>query len=112
MQVDPEPVVVPRRHRHRPADPVVTMHVTPERPAPALTLRITLSAKRSHYRVRSGDSLWRIAQSLVGSGAGSGRVVSTVHLLWSLNRGRIASGNENLLATSDVLRIPARREVR
>jgi hypothetical protein len=109
MQVDPEPVVAPRRHRH--STPVIEMHVTPERPARTLVVRVTLSAERSRYRVRSGDSLWRIAQSLVGSGAGSGRVVSTVHMLWSLNRGHIASGNENMLATSDVLVIPARHEL-
>ncbi len=59
---------------------------------------------RTHV-VRAGESLWSIASDLVGSRASSSRIAAEVARLWALNRGRIGTGDPNLLRTGTLLRL-------
>jgi len=49
--------------------------------------------------VRPGDSLWSIAVALRGSDASVVAVTREVGRLWALNRGRIGTGDPDLLPT-------------
>jgi LysM repeat protein len=57
------------------------------------------------YTVRRGDSLWSIAERLLGPDASAGQVAREVHRLWTLNTDRIATGDPNLIHPSTVLRL-------
>jgi hypothetical protein len=48
--------------------------------------------------VRAGESLWSIANDLLGRQAGPAGIAREVDRLWSLNQRRIASGDPDLLA--------------
>ena len=63
------------------------------------------------YRIRPGDSLWRIARGLAGPGATDAQILRVEQLLWALNRHRIASGDPNVVTTADVILLPAREEL-
>lgn len=47
--------------------------------------------------VRSGDSLWTIARSLLPPGASQSEVQSKLHELWSRNAARIGTGDPNMI---------------
>ena len=55
--------------------------------------------------VRPGESLWSIAQDLLGSDASAMRVAAEVARLWELNRDRIPSGDPNLIAVGQQLKL-------
>ncbi len=57
------------------------------------------------YRVRSGDSLWRIAGHRLGSGATATATAQEVTRLWELNRERIGTGNPDLIFPGQTLRM-------
>jgi hypothetical protein len=45
-----------------------------------------------------GESLWSIADDLLGGHAPAARIAREVHRLWTLNERRIATGDPDLLA--------------
>ena len=55
------------------------------------------SRRASTYVVVPGQSLWVIAQGLVGESAGIGEIAFEVQHLWHLNTGRIGTGNPDLI---------------
>jgi nucleoid-associated protein YgaU len=65
------------------------------------------SASRSArtHTVRAGESLWTIAERLVGPDASATAVAAEVARLWELNRDRIGSGDPSLIYTGTTLRL-------
>jgi resuscitation-promoting factor RpfA len=55
--------------------------------------------------VRPGESLWTIAQDLLGPEASATRIAAEVARLWDLNRDRIPSGDPDLIAVGQQLRL-------
>jgi hypothetical protein len=59
---------------------------------------------RSHI-VLSGESLWSIADDLLGGDASPSRISREVHKLWELNKERIGTGDPDLLMVGTRLRL-------
>jgi hypothetical protein len=59
----------------------------------------------STYVVKPGQSLWVIAQGLVGRPASIGEIAFEVQHLWQLNTGRIGTGNPDLIYPGLKLRL-------
>ena len=57
------------------------------------------------YRVRPGDSLWRIAERRLGPSATATETAQEVTRLWELNRQRIGTGNPDLILPGQTLRM-------
>ncbi len=57
------------------------------------------------YVVQSGDSLWSIARTVLGSSASPARIAREVDRLWDLNSDRIGTGNPDLLMVGTKLRL-------
>jgi nucleoid-associated protein YgaU len=57
----------------------------------------------THVVVEPGQSLWAIAQSLLGGAASNSRLVSVVARLWQLNAARIGTGDPNLIYPGQTL---------
>jgi len=57
------------------------------------------------YRVRPGDSLWRIAERHLGSDATVTATAQEVTRLWELNRQHIGTGNPDLIFPGQTLRM-------
>jgi nucleoid-associated protein YgaU len=55
--------------------------------------------------VQPGDSLWSIAKRLLGGEPSPARVAREVNRLWSLNEGRIGTGDPDLLLVGTKLRL-------
>jgi nucleoid-associated protein YgaU len=55
------------------------------------------------YVVRPGDTLWEIAEALLGSGASEAEIVREISRLWERNRDRIASGSPDLIRPGERL---------
>jgi hypothetical protein len=55
--------------------------------------------------VRAGESLWSIANDLLGGQAGPARIARQVDRLWTLNQRRIATGDPDLLVIGTRLRL-------
>jgi LysM domain len=55
--------------------------------------------------VRPGESLWSIAQGLLGSDASAMRIAAEVARLWELNRDRIPSGDPDLISVGQQLKL-------
>jgi hypothetical protein len=55
------------------------------------------------YRVRPGDSLWRIAALHLGSDATTAQTAQEVNRLWKLNEQRIGTGNPDLIFPGQTL---------
>jgi len=53
--------------------------------------------------VLEGESLWAIANDLLGAEATPAEVAREVHRLWQLNRNRIGTGDPDLLMTGTTL---------
>jgi hypothetical protein len=58
------------------------------------------------YAVRSGDTLWSIARSLLGPGSSPAQIARKVDQLWRLNAERIRSGRPDLIQPGERLRLP------
>jgi hypothetical protein len=56
--------------------------------------------------VQPGDSLWSIATRQLDSGASPAELARVVHMLWTLNEDRIATGDPDLLPVGTLLRLP------
>jgi nucleoid-associated protein YgaU len=57
------------------------------------------------YRVRPGDSLWRIAGRYLGPDATVTETAQEVTRLWELNRQRIGTGNPDLIFPGQTLKM-------
>ncbi|MGH2745815.1 MAG: LysM peptidoglycan-binding domain-containing protein [Thermoleophilaceae bacterium] len=64
----------------------------------------SLRGARFHV-VEPGDSLWSIAKRLLGREASPARIAREVNRLWSLNEGRIGTGDPDLLMVGTKLRL-------
>ena len=53
--------------------------------------------------VKPGDTLWSIAEGVLGKDAGSAAVAREVHKLWQLNAARIGTGSPDLIVPGQVL---------
>jgi Domain of unknown function (DUF4397)/LysM domain len=56
--------------------------------------------------IRPGDSLWTIAQRIVGQRASNAAVEKELVAIWNLNAGRIGTGDPNLIFPGTRLRLP------
>jgi hypothetical protein len=56
--------------------------------------------------IRAGDSLWAIAQRIVGPSASNAAVEKELVSIWNLNAGRIGTGDPNLIFPGTHLRLP------
>jgi hypothetical protein len=60
--------------------------------------------RRIHI-VAPGESLWSIAEGLIGHDASATRIAAEVARLWELNRDRIPSGDPDLIAVGQQLKL-------
>ena len=95
-----------------PAYAAPPVRVPQPRPAPytgtasAQTLRHATVARGDRVHVvRPGESLWSIAEGLLGRGASPARVAQEVNRLWELNAARIGTGNPDLVMAGTTLRL-------
>ena len=63
------------------------------------------SASARFHVVRPGESLWAIAERLLGDDASTAEIADEVARLWTLNRDRIASGYANLIVAGTKLKL-------
>jgi LysM domain len=77
--------------------------------APAVTRNVATAQSKAtgarFHTVRPGESLWSIAEGLLGSDASATRIAAEVGRLWELNRDRIPSGDPDLIAVGQELRL-------
>jgi hypothetical protein len=103
--------VVPRKHELNKPSPLtasagtaaVTAQPAPTPPVRAVTDRVH-PGDRSHV-VETGESLWSIADDLLGGDASPARIAREVHKLWELNKKRIGTGDPDLLMVGTRLRL-------
>ena len=57
------------------------------------------------HLVRPGESLWSIAEHLLGTSASPAQIAGEVNRLWELNKARIGTGNPDLLMAGTKLRL-------
>lgn len=57
------------------------------------------------YEVRRGDSLWSIAQAVLGTEASPAQIAREVHHLWQLNADAIGTGDPDLIMAGQTLRL-------
>jgi Tfp pilus assembly protein FimV len=67
-------------------------------PRPAVSDRV--------HVVRSGESLWSIAEDLLGPGASTAQIARAVERLWALNAERIGSGDPDVIVSGQRLVVP------
>jgi LysM domain len=83
-----------------PAVPVPTADRAVYTPAANEMLR---AGRGGVYVVKAGDTLWEIAEALLGPGAGSAAIAREVSRLWRRNDDRIASGSPDLIRPGERL---------
>ena len=64
------------------------------------------AASTSVHVVRAGESLWSIAEDLLGPGASTEEIARAVERLWELNAERIGSGDPDLIVSGQRLVVP------
>ena len=74
-------------------------------PAPEAQPPQPPAAGAPFHIVEAGESLWSIAAALRGPRASTAAVTRQVHRLWKLNKGRIGTGDPNVLPTGVKLRL-------
>jgi nucleoid-associated protein YgaU len=67
--------------------------------------RGTTPVRGQRYTVQEGDSLWSIAQRLLGRDVTNGQIAREVGRLWQINEERIGTGSPSLLPIGTVLRL-------
>ena len=67
--------------------------------------RSRASVRARVHVVQPGESLWTIAENLLGAGSSATRIAAEVARLWELNRERIPSGDPDLIAVGQELRL-------
>jgi hypothetical protein len=94
--------------------PIAASDTTPrgsDAPAPQLVVNTrarTTGANRNGAKVhvvQPGESLWAIAENLLGSAASPARIAREVRRLWSLNEARIGTGDPDVLMVGTELRL-------
>ena len=60
---------------------------------------------RSVHTVRSGECLWSIAAALLPAAADNAEIAAEVERLWTLNAGRIGTGDPSLIYAGTELRL-------
>lgn len=103
--VAPAPVVPSRVGGPAQPEPASKAPRKVHTPHPATT-KSPAPARGHSYTVQSGDSLWSIARELVGPEASNARVAVLVDRLWTLNAGRIGTGNPDMLKIGTDLALP------
>jgi nucleoid-associated protein YgaU len=96
--------------RSAPAAPLGTV---PTRSQPAVVAqagaperdRAPAATNARFHVVRSGESLWAIARTLLGPSASPAQIAREVDRLWRLNEDRIGTGNRDLLMVGTKLRL-------
>jgi nucleoid-associated protein YgaU len=71
----------------------------------AATKDALFSRSARTHTVRAGESLWTIAERLVGPDASATAIAAEVARLWELNRDRIGSGDPSLIYAGTTLRL-------
>jgi nucleoid-associated protein YgaU len=61
--------------------------------------------RASTHVVEAGDSLWLIAESVLGKDGSDAQVAAEVERLWQLNAGRIGTGDPDLIYPGQELRL-------
>jgi hypothetical protein len=74
--------------------------------ATATTVSTHPSGENRTMVIRPGDSLWAIAQRIVGPRASATAVESKLVAIWNLNASRIGTGDPNLIFPGTRLRLP------
>jgi hypothetical protein len=74
-------------------------------PAPEAQPPESPAAGAPFHIVQAGESLWSIAAAVLGPRASTAAVTRQVHRLWKLNKGRIGTGDPNVLPTGVKLRL-------
>jgi hypothetical protein len=106
-----EPKQPIRRTPARPAQPAPPPPPVPSATAPvaapaAQPARVAIPRGADHYEVRPGDSLWRIAERLLGPRASVRSVAALTAALWEHNRERIGSPSPDVLPAGITILIP------
>ena len=57
------------------------------------------------YEIRAGDSLWSIAERMLGPGASPAAIARKVSQLWSMNAATIRTGDPDLIMPGQELRL-------
>ncbi len=100
-----------RRTPARPAQPAPPPPPVPSASAPvaapaAQPASAAIPRGADHYEVQPGDSLWRIAERLLGPRASVRSVAALTAALWEHNRGRIGSPSPDVLPAGITILIP------
>lgn len=75
-------------------------------PAPASQVPVATPAEGARYRfVQPGESLWSIAEDVLGAGASNAEIAREVQRIWALNAGEIGTGDPNLVMAGQKLRL-------
>jgi hypothetical protein len=80
--------------------------LTRRAPVGPATHQSVLTRTRGWVTVHSGDSLWRIASTVVGAGASNARIERELVAIWDTNAARIGTGDPNLIFPGQRLRVP------
>ena len=70
-----------------------------------MAVRSRATDKARVHVVQPGESLWTIAENLLGAGSSATNIAAEVARLWELNRERIPSGDPDLIAVGQQLRL-------
>jgi hypothetical protein len=89
----------------QPAPEPVPPSSAPQAPAvyTAAANEMLAAGRGGVYVVKAGDTLWEIAQALLGPGASSAEIAREVSRLWRRNGDRIASGSPDLIRPGERL---------
>lgn len=84
-------------------EPASDVATAPATTAPNPPVRVSVAG--ALHVVKPGESLWAIADAILGGDASAAQIAREVNRLWDLNRERIGTGNPNLLAVGTRLQL-------